>query len=223
MISDDDSKYRRSLFDGRERNFPYWEHRFVARAFRKEFNGILDGSVAVPKFGVDYDFDKKPATEEVRDRIEKNLHAYSELISGIDTETPGGKTAFLLVMKTRSSEYLNGNAYEGFKGLQKKYYPSTEVEHGELLSKYYTAKLRPGASAEDFITLMEFRWVELRRLGTKIELPDFLRHLLTSLGEQYGDLAQQLMRYIKHPTEPLSMEKVRDEVKTYAKRTEISL
>jgi hypothetical protein len=126
---------------------------------------------------------------------------------------------YTLVSKTKTPIYPNGNAYEGFKNLQDKYCPSSELDHGGLMKSFYSAELHLGASAKDFITLLETQRSDLEKLGTICKEEDFLHILLNSLGKQYADLAQQLARTINAATDPLTVEKIRKEIKSYLKRT----
>jgi hypothetical protein len=125
-MSDDDKKSTRvTLFDGKERSFPFWEEKYVARAYKKDFHQILDGTLVIPKFGTDYTTESPP-DDPMKAIIEKNLGAYCDLVNAIDTQEQRGRTAFTLVTKTKSPIYPKGNAYEGFGNLQDKYRPRSE-------------------------------------------------------------------------------------------------
>jgi hypothetical protein len=206
-----------TLFDGRERSFPYWEEKYVARAYQKDIHQILDGTLVLPKFGTDYDT-VSPPDDPMEAIIEKNLGAYCDLVNAIDTQGQRGRTAFTLVTKTKTPIYPNENAYEGFKNLQDKYRPSSELDRGELVKSFYSAELHLGTSAEDFIMLMETQRQDLEKLGTVYKEEEFLHNLLNSLGKSYADLSQQLARTINAATDPLAVEKVRKEIKSYLKR-----
>jgi hypothetical protein len=159
-----------------------------------------------------------PPDDPMKAIIEKNLGAYCDLVNAIDTQEQRGRTAFTLVTKTKTPIYPNGNAYEGFKNLQDKYRPSSELDRGGLMKSFYSAELHLGASAEDFITLMETQRQDLEKLGTVYKEDEFLHILLNSLlGKPYADLLQQLARTINAATDPLTVAKVRKEIKSYLK------
>ena len=56
------------IFDGNRMNFPFWEQKFIAQAYKKKFHDVLFGKFKVPKFGIHYDNDKKaPNTDMSQD------------------------------------------------------------------------------------------------------------------------------------------------------------
>jgi hypothetical protein len=127
------------------------------------------GTIVVPKFGTDYDKSKPPDEKMHQACIDENLVAYCDLINSIDTTLSGGRMAFQLVAKTATKPFPNGHAHEGFTNLQDKFEPSSELDRGTLMQKFYAAQLRSNASADDFITWMEGKRSELENLDTKIE------------------------------------------------------
>jgi hypothetical protein len=64
---------------------------------------------------------------------------------------------------------------------------------------------------------METQRQDLEKLGTVCKKEEFLHILLNSLGKPYADLSQQLARTINAATDPLTVEKVRKEIKSYLK------
>jgi hypothetical protein len=110
-MADEDSKSTRvTLFDGRDQNFPFWEQKSIARAYKKQFHGILMGTIVVPKFGTDYD-KSSPPDDKMQAHIDENLVAYCDLINSMDMTLSGGQMAFQLVTKTVTKVFPNGNAH----------------------------------------------------------------------------------------------------------------
>lgn len=150
--TNEESRSKIAMFDGKQRSFIFWEEKFMARIYKKKFNSIFLNTVKVPMYGTDYGEGVSTPEEGIQDDVDLNIAAYSELINSIDTSEESGKTAFHLVSKTRVKEYPNGNAYKAYMNLKTKYKPTTEIDKGELLRVFHSAELRPGAVPDNFIT-----------------------------------------------------------------------
>ena len=117
-MSDDDRKSTpATLFNGKERNFIYWEQKSIARAYKKKFHDVLMGIIKIPQYGINYDYDKSLPTDPVQEKLDSNLAAYSDSVNSIDTTTSGGRTAFLLVSKATSPIYPTGDSCQAFINL----------------------------------------------------------------------------------------------------------
>jgi len=129
-ITDNEKLIKLALFDGIKSNFIFWEEKFLARAYKKKYINVILGKVDIPKYKIDYDDDANPPDEAKREIINHNIAAYVDLVHGLNTDEPAGKTAFRLVVKTKTREYPHGNARQAYLNLRMKYKPTTEIDKG---------------------------------------------------------------------------------------------
>jgi len=119
MTEVEDTKMRIAIFDGKLKNFVFWEEKFIARAYKKKFYDVLSQKVKAPRFGEDYNDTDMLPSEALQKDIDMSVLAYGELINAMDCAEDAGKTAFRLVYKMKCLEYPNGNAYLGLKTCKK--------------------------------------------------------------------------------------------------------
>ncbi len=113
---------RLSKWTGKKAEWAMWEEQFLARAKRKGYKNIALGRVIVPRVS---DVIQLPETVEAREAREKiidlNDQGYSDLITMIDTTKSGGKVAFSIIKRSKTSEYPDGNIAVAMDGLKRKY------------------------------------------------------------------------------------------------------
>ena len=80
---------------------------------------------------------------------------------------------------------------------------------------FYAVELFPGVKPEDLITMMEGKQQDLEMLGMQIDDASFMHHLLNLMGRSYCNLESQLAQMINSPVEPLTVKKIREEIKAY--------
>jgi hypothetical protein len=121
-MSNETSKYYSSKnivsYNGKKKDFAAWEEKWLAKAKRKGYKEVVFGDVPIAdQFDLMEDGDA--AAKEVKMNICKlNEFAYSDLIlSIIDTDKSGGKVAFNIVKRSKTREYLDGNAAVAWQGL----------------------------------------------------------------------------------------------------------
>ena len=218
-MADDEKDYRFIKFTGKREDFPCWEEWLLARAAKKGYKKVLSGDEETPTFGEDYD-DSEAPSESVLKTIHRNQQAYSDMISSIDVRTEGGKTAFQLVRKTRDDKFPDGNTHQALENLKYKHLPSSNVAKGKMIRTYQNARLKPGASAENFVTMMEGYRADLAEVGEQCSEESFLHQIVNNLGQEFVELSQTLARQIGKEEDPLTVEKLRDEVSSYQERRE---
>ena len=94
MTEVEDTKTRIAIFDGKLKNFVFWEEKFIARAYKKKFYDVLSQKVKAPRFGEDYNDTDMLPSEALQKDIDMSVLAYGELINAMDCTEDAGKTAF---------------------------------------------------------------------------------------------------------------------------------
>jgi len=128
-------------FSGKQEDWKYWEIKFLARARRKGFREILQGTIPIPKGNKHFDFNK-PDEKEKSEICEKNEWAFEELVLSIDMMEGDGKVAFQSICGCRNNDYKNGNAADAWKCLHDKYAPNMAPIKLELKSEFQCMKLQ---------------------------------------------------------------------------------
>jgi len=109
-------------FDGSALSWPDWEIKFLARAQRKGFAGILKGTAIAPL--VSMVINEMTATgKEEKKKCNSNNYAYEESLLLIQTKTNEGQVAFRLVTGSISMDLPDGNAAAAWTRLKNKYVP----------------------------------------------------------------------------------------------------
>jgi hypothetical protein len=133
-----------------------WEEQVFARAKRKGYKDIAMGRVVVPGVSQDIPADETEQAEEEREKIiDMNNQGYSDLITMIDTTKSGGKVAFSIIKRSKTSEYPDGNVGVVMEALKKKYAPKTASSLSKLHKVFYGAKLKSKTHPDVFITHLE--------------------------------------------------------------------
>ena len=91
-MSTDERTIKVIEFSGKKSDWFVWESKFLARAKRKGYKGLLLGKVEIPKENEDINDDK----EKIKIK-QLNELAYEDLLLSIDGNKPSGRTAFSLV------------------------------------------------------------------------------------------------------------------------------
>jgi len=127
-------------FSGKQEDWKYWEIKFLARARRKGFREILEGTIPIPKDSEKFNL-TKPDEKEQSEIRDKNELAFEELVLSIDTTDGDGKVAFQSICGCRNDDYKNGNAADAWKCLRDKYAPNMAPIKLELKSEFQRTKL----------------------------------------------------------------------------------
>jgi len=106
-------------FSGKQEDWKYWEIKFLARARRKGFKELLEGTIPIPKDDEKFDL-TKPAEKEKSEICENNELTFEELVLSIDTTEGDGRVAFQSICGCRTDDYKNGNAADAWKCLRNK-------------------------------------------------------------------------------------------------------
>ena len=191
--------------------FRFWRPKFITRAFLLGYRDLLVGDVPIPtirelqqarakktsKVGEAAKPEKAESSEgtseaglsELED-LEKTYYAsalaYNDLVQSVDTTKNGGRTAMNLILSEgKSPDYPQGHAARAWANLLTKYTPTTAYDLTGLNIKLSTSRLSPGASPDNYITMMEDIRANMSLMGEEISDKIFISTLLSSLGEQY--------------------------------------
>jgi hypothetical protein len=72
----------------------------------------------------------------------------------MDTRESAGKVAFNIVKRLKSTDYAYGNALVAWKGLKRKYSPTTAPSLAKLHKQFYSAKLKKKVNPDIFIAYL---------------------------------------------------------------------
>ena len=113
------------LFSGKKSDWPVWSEKFLARANRKGYKGILLGEEPMPNNEAESDLmedeDERKKLCELR---KKNQEAYEDLVLSIDGESDIGRVVFQLVKGSKCTEFKDGDASEVWKRFKRKFEPA---------------------------------------------------------------------------------------------------
>jgi len=194
-------------FDGTTKQWKIWSTKFLARARRKGYKGILTGSIKAPKDNV-----RTQLTEEQEKNKELNTIAYEDIILSIDGNKATGRVAFRLV-ETATTGIKDGNAHEAWQKLKDKYQPDKAPNRVELKQAFTNSKLRDGdQDPDEWITELEELRADLARMGSDITDEDMFIHILNNVPEEYDMEVKMLETKMEDMIDPLTLQMIRDQL-----------
>jgi len=212
MTDSDDKAIRVISFSSEQADWSYWEEKFLARAKRKGYKGVLLGTVAIPKDADTID-ESTTAGKESKKAKDMNELAYEELILSIDTTNSQGKVAFQLVKSCKTTDYANEDSKLAWKRLKDKYAPKVAPKKMELKSEFQRSCLKNvGDDLDEWITNLEGIRSKLKDMGSDISDEDFLIHVLNNLPSEYEVQVSKLEDKLGSAMNALTIEDVRNEL-----------
>jgi hypothetical protein len=198
-------------FSGKKKDWDAWEEKFLAKAKRKGYKGVLMGTNQIPQDSeiLDPTVDTDKIKIETR---EMNELAYSELILSMDTRESAGKIAFNIVKRSKSTDYADGNALVAWKGLKRKYSPTTAPSLAKLHKQFYRARLKKKVDPDVFITYLEDIRTRMEEMGSKMTDEQFMLHVMNNLSSDYENQVNKVEDRVGNKTNPLDIEELRDEL-----------
>ena len=98
-------------FSGKKLDWPVWSEKFLARANRKGYKGILLDEEEVPNDEVETDLIEEDDERKKQSELKKkNQEAYEDLVLSIDGESDTGRVVFQLVKGSKSTQFKDGDA-----------------------------------------------------------------------------------------------------------------
>jgi gag-polypeptide of LTR copia-type len=214
------------VFDGKQSSWIVWEEKFIARAIKKGYFMIFlaeDDAIYIPKLGednlytttVNSDGDEvlKPVfkDKDIKNWLEWNIQAYSDLVMCMDTSTPTGRVAFDIVRSSKTEEYPFGNARVAMHRLKAKYTATTSFALSTIYRKYAVAKLRQGQDPDTYITYLQDLRSQMADLDHKYSDHQFMMHVLSGLGDDYEYVVYNLDHRLMADPPTLTIDSLRDE------------
>ena len=198
-------------------DFKIWSKKFVARANRKGYKGLLEGTEPIPTKS-EYSVAESESNEtqkKTRRAYKLNELAYEDILLSINCSTSSGKTAFNLVDNCVTKDQPDGNCKLAWERLTSKYQPRSTPSYIQLKKDFANSKLssldtRPDewmSELESFRT--EMNKIEIRG-KTEMSEVDLIIHILSNLPEEYEVAVSELERKLKDDSIQLKMEDIRE-------------
>ena len=125
-------------FSGRKQDWIPWQVKHLARASRKGYREVLEGTEKVPTKREEELLDATKEDDKVKIKtVARNKEAYSDLILSMDDGTSHGNVAFDIVRQAFSTDYPSGNAAEAMARLKKWYAPESAPELARLQKIFF--------------------------------------------------------------------------------------
>ena len=119
-------------------DFKIWSKKFVARANRKGYKGLLEGTDPIPTKS-EYEAAESESNDtqkKTRRAWKLNELAYEDILLSINCSTSSGKTAFNLVDNCVTSDQPDGNCKLAWERLTSKYQPISTPSYIQLKKKF---------------------------------------------------------------------------------------
>jgi len=167
------------IFSGKRKDWDTWSEKFLARAKNKGYKSLL---IAASDPGIPLSTATTMTMAE-EDIAEKNDVGYGKLILAMDTEKSGGKVAFNIVKATKTTQYADGNIWEAWRRLKKKYETQTAPTLAKLHKMFYKVKLKKNVDPDVFITYLEDLRIRMESMGSAVTDKQFMLHVLSNLNK----------------------------------------
>ena len=204
-MSEDHGGTRVPVFKGTKKDWVQWSEVFLARAKRRGYKELLTNSEnLIPKSGFDL-------SEEEKRIQELNEVGYGDLILAMGMDKAGGKVAFNLVKKTKTTDYKDGNINVAWKNLTNKYCPTSAPSLTRITKTFYSAKMKEKTDPDLFITHLEDLRDQMEEMGSVMTDKQFVVHVLNNLPK---DFEQQVVILEKKMDDEksITIEEVREDL-----------
>ena len=208
-------------------DFKIWRKKFVARANRKGYKGLLEGTEPIPTKS-EYDAAESESNEEqkkTRRAYKLNELAYEDILLSINCSTSSGKTAFNLVDNCVTSDQPDGNCKLAWERLTSKYQPKSTPSYIQLKKDFANSKLSSlDTRPDEWMSELESLRTEMNKIQirgkTAMSEVDLIIHILSNLPEEYEVAVSELERKLKDDSVQLSMEDIRETLGSRFQRIE---
>ena len=200
-------------FSGKRVEWPLWSEKFLARANRKGYKGILLGIDIVPDdnedISIETDKEKKMMKYELR-RL--NEEAYENLILALDGKTEVGRLVFSLIKGSKSKEFAEGSAREAWKRILNRFEPKKAPNRLQKKKKIQNLKLKYGQDPDIYISELEDLVTQYRDAGGRWDEEETLEHICGNLPKCYDTTVAPLEKRIGDSNNPLDLEELRQDL-----------
>ena len=198
-------------FSGKKTDWSSWKEKFLARARRRGYKELLEGTEKIPK---DADAPVATASDEdkqkYKDLRDANELAYEDLILCIDSTTSAGRVAFSCVKGSKTAEIKGGDCAVAWKRLHNKFEPKTAPSRLNLKKQFLQSNLQTRQDPDEWITDLEDLKDQLIQANSTVTDEDLLEHILNNVPETYNIEVSQLEKKLGDANNPLTIEEVRD-------------
>ena len=134
-------------FSGKKDEWQVWSEKFLARARRKNYKGILTGSERVPPVSMSANGEAIERTDAERRLDNANELAFEDLVLSVDGTTEAGRVAFGIIRSSKTTELPEGDARLAWEKLERKYVSKTALSR--LMLKKKLGKMRLKRARDD--------------------------------------------------------------------------
>jgi len=209
-----DSSYKHiPTFDGKKANFLIWKTKFMARAKKRGYRDLLNGTTTL-RSAKDMEAEGVTSKMESEQQVAESMNevAFDEMATALETKTAQGKIAFNSLRRTMTKEFPDGNAYTAWVNLNKKFDPVSAPTLARLQEQFYSAKLKKGSDPDNFITLLEDIRVKLEDMESEMTDRQFIVQVLNSLNSDYERQIEMFEDKLDDEDADVSIEDVREKL-----------
>ena len=205
-------------FSGKTVDWQVWSEKFLARARRKGYKDILQGTRTVPGDSVSLtkkaDGSDRTSAEMKRmtELREANEIAYEDLILSIDGTTDTGRVVFQFVRGAKTTEFANGDAREAWDRLIKKFEARTAPTRLMLKEKITNFKHKNRQDPEVYISKLEDLILQYNQAGGSWTEDEILEHICVHMPPVYEVVLTPLEKRIGAATNKLTLKELREEL-----------
>ncbi len=201
------------IFSGKKVEWPLWSEKFLARANRKGYKGILVGTDTVPDDNEDITLETDKEIRKSKLELRRlNEEAYEDLVLAVDGKTDVGRLVFSLIKGSKSENFAGGSAREAWKRILNKFEPKKAPNRLQKKKKIQGLKLKYGQDPDIYISVLEDLITQYKDAGGRWEEDETLEHICGNLPRCYDATIAPLEKRIGDPKEPLDLEELRQEL-----------
>ena len=207
-------------FGGKQADWDGWSEKFLARAKRRGYKGLLLGRDKVPtQEQLDLaETSSSDSDKKILKLGELNELAYEDIVLSINHTTSSGKVAFSLIKNCKSDDFPEGNCKLAWERLVKKYEPHTAPKLLKLKKEFTNKRVEDvSQDLDEWITELESLRVQMDNIdiASKMTDRDLMIHIMNSLPEQYDPIVDNLeIRLMKKDDDPekLTLDDLREKL-----------
>ena len=201
------------IFSGKKVEWPLWSEKFLARANRKGYKGILVGTDTVPDDNEDITLETDKEIRKSKLELRRlNEEAYEDLVLAVDGKTDVGRLVFSLIKGSKSENFAGGSAREAWKRILNKFEPKKAPNRLQKKKKIQGLKLKYGQDPDIYISVLEDLITQYKDAGGRWEEDETLEHICGNLPRCYDATIAPLEKRIGDPKEPLDLEELRQDL-----------
>ena len=205
MSATNEKSIRTIQFSGKTKDWRMWSKQFLALSGKREYKGILLGTVKPPKDSDILDTTTDDGKAKLTAR-KANDNAYHDLVLANQT-----KVAFNIVDKSVSADLPDGDAFSAWESLKAKYNSTTTVTAVTLSEQYNSSKLRnTSVDPESWIVYLEVLQTRLNELKYTVTDNHLMIHVLHNIPKEYDTLVEAMERDLNDASDPLTIEGMKE-------------